>query len=77
MKSSGIKLPEVHGVGKGLDPNLQPEKQVLKPLVITKVKEASQIKPKLGQGRAGLRCKIKMPASPLISKPIAQVSTIW
>ena len=26
-KSSGIKLPEVHGVGKNLDPNLKPEKQ--------------------------------------------------
>ena len=26
-KSSGIKLPEVHGVGKNLDPNIKPEKQ--------------------------------------------------
>ena len=26
-KSSGIKLPEVHGMGKNLDPNLKPEKQ--------------------------------------------------
>ena len=26
-KSSGIKLPEVHGVRKNLDPNLRPEKQ--------------------------------------------------
>ena len=26
-KSSGIKLLEVHGVGKNLDPNLKPEKQ--------------------------------------------------
>ena len=26
-KTSGIKLPEVHGVGKSLDPNLRPEKQ--------------------------------------------------
>ena len=24
-KSSGIKLPEVHGMGKGLDPNIQRE----------------------------------------------------
>ena len=59
-KSSGIKLPEVHGVGKGLDPNVQPEKQAMKP-VISKVKEFSQIKPKLGQGGAGLRCKVKTP----------------
>ena len=26
-KSSGIKLPKVHGVGKNLDPNPRPEKQ--------------------------------------------------
>ena len=26
-KISGTKLPEVHGVQKGLDPNLRPEKQ--------------------------------------------------
>ena len=25
-KSSGVKLPEVHGVSKSLDPNIQPEK---------------------------------------------------
>ena len=25
-KSSGIKLPEVHGVGRSLDPGTQPEK---------------------------------------------------
>ena len=25
-KTSGIKLPDVHGVGKSLDPNLRPEK---------------------------------------------------
>ena len=33
VKSSGNKLPEVHGVSKGLGPNIQPEKQVAKPLV--------------------------------------------
>ena len=53
MKSSGIKLPEVHGIGKGLDPNIQLEKQVMKPIAVTKVKEVYQIKPILGQGRAG------------------------
>ena len=26
-KSSGIKLPEVHGMSKNLDPNVIPEKQ--------------------------------------------------
>ena len=36
----------------------------------TKVKEASQIKPRIGQGRAGLRHKIKMP----LNRPIMQVT---
>ena len=31
-RSSGIKLPEIHGVSKNLDPNVQPEKQNIKPL---------------------------------------------
>ena len=38
-KSSGIKLPEVHGVGKSLDPTVQPVKQVLKPIAVTKTEE--------------------------------------
>ena len=25
-RSSGIKLPEIHGMGKNLDPNIKPEK---------------------------------------------------
>ena len=69
VKSSGIKLPEVHGIGKSLNPNMQLEKQVVKPIAVTKAKEISQIKPRLGQGRAELRCKIKTQ----ISKPLTQV----
>ena len=45
----------------------------MKPIVVTKVKEVSQIRPRLGQGRAGLRYKIKTPVSLLISKLIVQV----
>ena len=30
-RSSGIKLPEVHGVGKSLNPNILPEEQVKQP----------------------------------------------
>ena len=48
-KSSRIKLPEVHGVSKNLDPNIQPENLVAEPLF----KEVSQVKPRIGQGRAG------------------------
>ena len=51
-KSRGIKLPEVHYIGKALDQNVQPEKQVIKPITNTKMKEVSQIKPRLGQGMA-------------------------
>ena len=29
-KASGVKLPEVHGVDKGVGPNIKPERQMLK-----------------------------------------------
>ena len=45
-KSSGIKLPEVHGVRKNLDPNLKPEKQH------TLSKQGNLERPCIGQGRA-------------------------
>ena len=48
-KSSGIKLPEVHGMRKNLDPNILPEKQHANPI------KGSIEKPCIGQGRAGLR----------------------
>ena len=51
-KSSRIKLPEVHGVSKNVDTNIQPEKQITKP---RKGNEISQEKPGIGQGRAGMR----------------------
>ena len=51
MKSSGIKLLEVHGMRKNLDPNILPEKQHANPI------KGSIEKPHIGQGRAGLRRK--------------------
>ena len=30
-KSSGVRLPEVHSVSKNLEPDIQPEKQTMKP----------------------------------------------
>ena len=45
-KSSRIKLLEVHGVSKNLDPNIQPEKQAIRPL---KGNEILQEKPRIGQ----------------------------
>ena len=51
-RSSGIKLLKVHGMSKNLDPNIQPEKQNIKSL---KGNEITQEKPRIGQGKAGMR----------------------
>ena len=68
-KASGVQLPEVHGSRKRLDPHRIPEKQT-QPIVRLDVDR----KPRIGQGRAGVRRK----APPLldsrqgttVSKPI-------
>ena len=68
-KASGVQLPEVHGLRKGLDPHKKPENQP-QPIVSSDVAR----KPRIGQGRAGVRRK----APPLLdfkqgasaSKPI-------
>ena len=61
-KSSGIKIPEMHGANKGLDPHVQPGKQ--RPLLpshgVDKGLPTHPIpKPRIGQGRARLRRKVK------------------
>ena len=63
-KSSGIKLPEIHGANKGLDPHVQPGKQ--RPLPSLSIHSIDKglpthpiSKPRIGQGRAGLRRKVK------------------
>ena len=58
MKAGGVQLPEVHGSRKGLDPHKILEKQP-QPTVSLNIKR----KPRLGQGRAGVRRKIKAPPS--------------
>ena len=73
-KSSSIKLPEVHGIGKGLDPNVLPEKQAKHPIAAIKTKDVSQVRPRVGQGIAGLKRKIKTPIPTLINKPIADLT---
>ena len=55
-KSSGIKLPEVHGVRKKLDPNQRPEKQHTLP------KQGSLERPHIGQGRARSKRKRLIPS---------------
>ena len=64
VKSSGIKLPEIHGANKCLDPHVQPGKQRLFPSLpiqtIDKGLPTHPIpRPRIGQGRAGLRRKVK------------------
>ena len=63
-KASSIKIPEIHGANKGLDPHVQPGKQRPLPTLpihsIDKGLPTHPIpKPRIGQGRAGLRRKVK------------------
>ena len=60
-KCSSITLPEVHGVDNGINLHVGPKKQTLKPITVTpETKAPTWRKPRLGQGRAGLRRKVKM-----------------
>ena len=68
-KSSGVKLSEVHGVGRGLGSEYMIRKQIVQPLVLkVKVQEITQVKPRFKQGRAEIRCK-----KPQINHPIGQL----
>ena len=63
-KSSGIKIPEIHGANRGLDPHVKPGKQRPLPSLpthnIDKGPPTHPIpKPRIGQGRAGLKRKVK------------------
>ena len=63
-KSSSIKILEIHGTNKGLDPHVQPGKQrPLPSLPIHSIDKGLPThpipKPRIGQGRAGLRRKVK------------------
>ena len=70
-KSSSINLPEVHGVDKAINPHVRPEKQTLKPITVTpETKNPTWKKPKLRQGRAGLRRKVKVVTPPQSIKPV-------
>ena len=68
-KANGVQLPEVHGSRKRLDPHKIPEKQ---PQPITGLDV--ERKPRIGQGRAGVRRKAPPPLNPRqgtsTSKPI-------
>ena len=68
-------MPVVHGVDKGVDPNVKPERQILKsPNLATHPN--LQNKPRLGQGRTGLRRKINAPIqgqTQVKSKDVSQI----
>ena len=79
VRSSGIRLPEIHGANKGLDPHMQPGKQKSFPIqTVNKGMPTHPIpKPRIGQGRAGLRRKVKAPQPitsphPLPAQPITE-----
>ena len=60
----------MHGIYKGTDPNIRPEKQVIKPVISPESKGVSQAKPRLGQGRAGIKWRtFKFPMSQPHDKP--------
>ena len=56
-KATGIMLPEVHGTKKMLDTNVLPEKQ--KPQI--QERQVDKNRPRLGRGRAGIKCKKPQP----------------
>ena len=72
-KSSGIKVPEVHSVKQGINPYIKPERQRPLPILPTHSIPSTNLtqpvykgpptypipKPRIGQGRAGLRRKFK------------------
>ena len=68
-KSSGIKVPEIHGINKGTNPHVKPERQRPLPILPTHIIPPTNLtqpvdkgppthpipKPRIGQGRTGLR----------------------
>ena len=91
VRSSGIRLLEIHGVNKGINPHLKPERQRPLPTLPTQSIPPTHTtqpvdkgppthpipKPRIGQGRAGLRRKVKAPLPiasphPLHVQPITE-----
>ena len=62
-RSIGIKLPDIHGMRKNLDPNIKLEKQHANPI------KGSLVKLCIGQGRAGLKRKKCDPIIQTINPP--------
>ena len=62
-KTSGTKLPEVHGVEKSFNPNLRPQKQHTIP------KQGKSERLQIGQGRAGSKRRKPDPFNQVIKQP--------
>ena len=63
-KDSRVNLPGVHGVDKGLDPHIRPERQTVKPTVTQTEIRTPTYKPRAVQGITGLRRKVKTVTPP-------------
>ena len=72
-KSSRVSLAEVHGIGKVLNPHVRPEKQ--KPIGPSIDTRPPVYKPRIEQGRAGVRRKVRMvmPSQPKQTLALATV----
>ena len=57
-KSGGVKVPEVHGIGKSLVPHVKPARQ--KSVKLPPDKRPPIPKPRIGHGRAGIRRKLRI-----------------
>ena len=78
VRSSGIRLLEIHGANKGLDLHMQPGKQKSFPTQTIKkgMPTHPTPKPRIGQGRAGLRRKVNtFQPIPLPQQPPTQPMT--
>ena len=63
-QSSGMKLPEVHGMRKNLDPIMKPERQHANSV------KGSLVKPCIGKGRAGFKRKRSDPINQTVNPPL-------
>ena len=81
-KSSGVTVPYIHGIEKSLVPHVKPKRQksVVKPPIDKRPPTNNRLpipKPRLGQGRAGIRRKARVvpPTQTPIQTPAHNVAT--
>ena len=73
-KASRVNLPEVCGADKGLDPYIRSERQTVKPTVTQTEVRTPTYRPRVRQGRAGIRRKVKMVIPPQPKQVIPSIS---